>query len=207
MAHSVRLWHRALGLALAIPCLLWAVTGAVFFVKPGYEEAYAIPRIRTYPLVRGVAVPEGGQWRSVRLVRTVIGDHVLVETVEGSRLQLDPDTLLPLEPPPPDAVTRLVTDALENRNDRSRYGEIASVTGAEVVTTTGVRLQLDWASLTLSQRGLDTDWIDRIYRLHYVQWTGVAWLDRVLGALALSTLVALALLGLVLWRRGRRAAS
>ncbi len=62
-------------------------------------------------------------------------------------------------------------------------------------TTTGVEVTLDWNRLALQQRGRDTDRIDALYRVHYLQWTGVDALDKVLGLLGLVLLVALAYLG------------
>ncbi len=50
--------------------------------------------------------------------------------------------------------------------------------------------------LSLRQRGRDTERIDLLYRIHYLQWTGIPNLDRLLGALALTFVLALTLLGL-----------
>jgi hypothetical protein len=47
----------------------------------------------------------------------------------------------------------------------------------------------------LSQRGRDTDRIDALYRIHYLQWTGSQAMDKVLGFLGLSLVVALTGLG------------
>jgi hypothetical protein len=35
--------------------------------------------------------------------------------------------------------------------------------------------------MSLQQKGRDTDRIDRLYRIHYLQWTGVKSIDRVVG--------------------------
>lgn len=78
----------------------------------------------------------------------------------------------------------------------------ATCQGAIVTTDTGVRATFDWNRLSLSQRGRDTDRIDALYRVHYLQWTGVVWLDKVLGGLGLVLVVALSAFGMrLLFRR------
>jgi hypothetical protein len=49
--------------------------------------------------------------------------------------------------------------------------------------------------LSLSQRGRDTDRIDWFYKVHYLQWTGIAAIDDVLGLTGLSLIVVLSVLG------------
>jgi hypothetical protein len=72
---------------------------------------------------------------------------------------------------------------------------VTSVDGLVATTETGVRVTLDWNRMTLSQRGVDTDRIDWYYRVHYLQWTGVAAVDRVIGGLGLVLIVTLSTLG------------
>jgi uncharacterized iron-regulated membrane protein len=38
----VRNLHRIIGIALLLPFFGWAITGMVFFIKPGYAGAYEI---------------------------------------------------------------------------------------------------------------------------------------------------------------------
>jgi hypothetical protein len=134
----------------------------------------------------------------VRLLRTVAGDHVLVRAPAG-RQHLDAAGR-PLTLPGEPALRALLDDAI--RDERARYGEIASLerdeagASASARTTSGVTIDLDWTTLALSQSGRDTRRIDALYRIHYLQWTGVAALDRVLGVAGLASLVALAALGL-----------
>jgi hypothetical protein len=93
-----------------------------------------------------------------------------------------------------------VADALAARAER--YGGVSRVDGTTVETSTGARVTLDWNRLSLSQRGRDTDRIDALYRIHYLQWTGVPSLDKVLGFMGLTLLLALSGLGarLAFWR-------
>jgi len=185
--------HRALGVTMLLPLLAWAVTGAFFFIKPGYDGAYESLVVRTYPLTTTISMPPSADWREVRYLRTVLGDHLIARTESGWR-QLDPVTLQE-RPTASDADVRaLVTDAFTANPER--YGQIATIDDALVTTDTGVRTTIDWNRLSLSQRGRDTDRIDAIYRVHYLQWTGVEWLDKILGGLGLLLIVALSAAGL-----------
>jgi hypothetical protein len=176
----------------------WAATGAIFFVKPGYSGAYETLPVQTYPIDAPVAVAVAPDWVEVRYLKTVLGTHVLGRTAKGWQ-HVDPATLAPRPAPAADAVKALMTDAFVA--NPARYGHIASLDGLVATTDTGVTVTLDWNRLALSQRGPDTDRIDWFYRIHYLQWTGVAALDRVLGLSGLALVVALSLLGLRLWFR------
>ena len=196
---SVRRLHRVLGLVLLLPILAWAATGFVFFVKPGYKGAYAALRVRARPLAAPLSLaPPDQSWLEVRALRTVLGEHLLVRTGSGWS-HLDPATLRP-RPLPGDAELRaLIEDSMAV--DTARYGRIASLERrddgtASVTTTTGVAIDLDWATLSLTQSGPDTRRIDTLYRVHYLQWTGISAVDRVLGIAGLASLAALAVLGL-----------
>ncbi len=191
--------HRALGITMLLPLLAWAVTGAIFFIKPGYGGAYESLAVRTYPLTAPVSVPPAADWREVRYLKTVLGDHLIARTESGWK-QLDPVTLQE-RPAPTDAEIRtLVTDAFTVNPER--YGQITTIEGSVITTDTGVRATFDWNRLSLSQRGRDTDRIDAIYRVHYLQWTGVVWLDKILGGLGLVLVVALSAFGVrLLFRR------
>src|SRR5215510_7550294 len=100
--------HRLLGLILLLPICGWAVSGFVFFIKPGYEAAYSMLRVREYEL-QGDSIPARPGWLEVRALRTVLGDHLLVRTLDGWS-HLDPATLRPRELPDEDAIRRLVED-------------------------------------------------------------------------------------------------
>ncbi len=95
--------------------------------------------------------------------------------------------------PPQEKLRLLFEDAFTANADR--YGHVATQVDATAHTTTGVEVTLDWNRLALQQRGRDTDRIDALYRIHYLQWTGQKTLDKVVGLLGLVLLVALAYLG------------
>lgn len=197
--------HRALGLLLTLPILLWAATGLLFHVKPGWEGAYAALAPVAQPMSGTLAIHPGADWIELRALRTSLGEHWLVRTPAG-RLHLD-SAGKPFPRPPGERLAAWIDEALAS--DPERYGRVLAPDPDDAdgfVTTTGVHVGLDWESLRLSQRGPDTARIDALYRLHYLQWTGVPALDRPLALLGLAGLGALALLGLRLARPAKDAA-
>jgi uncharacterized iron-regulated membrane protein len=194
LKHTIaRRWHRVFGLLMLLPLTGWALTGAVFFLKPGYAAAYQQLAVRTYELKGGQAIAPEPAWLEVRLLRTILGTHLLVRKTAGWS-QLDPDTLAPRAEPTEEQIRELISDAISV--EKSRYGEVVTANrDGEVITSTGVRISLDWQRLSLSQRGPDTNRIDFLYRIHYLQWTGFAVIDRVLGGAGIVLVLALAWFG------------
>jgi hypothetical protein len=94
---------------------------------------------------------------------------------------LDPGSLRPRDRPTEDEIRSLLSDAFSAHPQR--YGNITSIANNTVTTDTNTRIVLDWKRLSLQQRGTDTDRIDLLYRIHYLQWTGVTVVDRILGPL------------------------
>lgn len=172
------------------------MTGLVFLIKPGYSDAYGLIEVPTTSFDQSVDFTPPASSKEVRLLRTVAGIHILVRNEVGWQ-QWDEDC--DCARPEDDEIARaLVASAISVNPER--YGSIEQQTGMQFGTTTGVRLSLDWGSLRLRQRGSDTDLIDALYRLHYVQWTGVSFLDRAIVLLALSLLLFLVFVGLRLAR-------
>lgn len=189
---KTRALHRIIGLVMLLPLTGWAVTGAVFFLKPGYGDAYELLQVKTYPLEPNIALQADPSWLEVRLVKTILGEHLLARTSNGW-LHLDPSNLEPKPEPSIDEVRALVTDAVSA--NPARYGRISGIEGSTITTDTSVRIELDWTRLALGQRGKDTDRIDLLYKIHYLQWTGVNSLDKVLGALGIILVLVLSGLG------------
>lgn len=189
---TTRSLHRVIGLVMLLPLAGWAVTGAVFFLKPGYAGAYELLQVKTYPIEASIATRPDPSWIEARFVRTILGDHLLVRTSRGW-LHLDPHSMQPMPEPSADEINALVSDALSVNPER--YGRVASIQGYNITTSTGVRIELDWGRLALSQSGKDTDRIDTLYKIHYLQWTGVKAIDTALGALGILLVIALSLLG------------
>ncbi len=189
---TVRRVHRIIGVVMLLPLLGWAATGFIFFIKPGYGGAYEAIAVKSYPLERPVSLAPAADWREVRVLRTTLGTHVIARTDAGW-LHVNSATLEPAPSPTPEQISRLIDDAMTL--NPSRYGRVSRVEGNTVYTDTGARVSLDWTRLTLQQRGRDTDLIDAIYRVHYLQWTGNSALDKLLGFAGLALLIALSALG------------
>ena len=197
---TVRALHRFIGVILLLPFFTWAVTGFIFFLKPGYAGAYEILRPKTYPLDQAVSISPKSDWLEYRYFRTILGDHLLVRTGNGWQ-HLNPTNGQPRVAPTQTEIALLLKDAFTA--NPLRYGDISSVSDNTVKTSTGVEVTIDWTNLTLNQRGKDTDRIDLLYSVHYLQWTGVKSLDKVLGLLGLTLVMVLSGLGAWLaFRRG-----
>ena len=184
---------------MLLPLTAWAVTGAIFFIKPGYGAAYDALPIKTYPIAR-MAIDGDPAWLEARYLKTVLGDHLLVRTSAGWQ-HLDPSTRQARPSPGDQEIRALVADA--TAANPARYGSVTSVSDNVATTDTGARVTVNWKPLSLSQRGRDTDRIDAIYKVHYLQWTGIALLDRVVGGLGLVLILVLSGLGVRLWLRAR----
>ncbi|SEL50435.1 PepSY-associated TM region [Colwellia chukchiensis] len=199
MIKSAKL-HKMVGLILVLPMLAWTVTGLVFFIKPGYQAAYQQLSIKTYPLSQTLTLQAQPNWQEIKIVRSILGQHLLVKQDNSSR-HLDLQTLQDKAMPSAPAVKQLLTDAV--RQDPERYGEIVNITGLTATTSTGVELSLNWQRLSLSQTGPDTKLINQLYKIHYLQWTGHQVLDQVLGILGLVLLILLTALGIRLYLKAR----
>ena len=192
---KIRVLHRIVGIVLLLPFLGWALTGLVFFIKPGYAQAYEFLTPKMYPINTQLPVsPEPG-WQEVRYLRTILGDHLLVRTKTGW-VHLNPQNNQPRTPPNDAEIRTLVNDAFSANSQR--YGQIASVNGNVVTTSTGVEVTVDWNRMSLQQKGKDTDRIDLLYRIHYLQWTGVKSIDKPVGLIGIALVLVLTTLGALL---------
>jgi len=188
----VRSVHRFIGILLFIPFFGWALTGLVFFIKPGYEGAYEQLAPKSYPMTAGLPITSEPDWLELRYLRTILGDHLLVRTKSGWT-QLDPTNKQQRNLPSEENLRKLLKDAFTV--NPQRYGDISTINGTTVTTNTGVEVSLDWNRMSLQQKGRDTDRIDRLYRIHYLQWTGVKSIDRVMGFVEIVLVLALTSLG------------
>lgn len=185
---------------MLLPFVGWAITGMTFFIKPGYRGAYEMLAVKTYPLAADMSAKPQPGWREVRYLKTILGTHMLVRTDTGW-VHLDPATLQPAGAPAEADVRRLLADAFTSNPER--YGRVVSIANGTARTDTGIEIAFDWNRLTLQQHGPDTDRIDLLYRVHYLQWTGQKSLDKALGLAGLVLLVTLTGLGATLaFRKG-----
>lgn len=183
--------HRLLGTILLLPFITWSVTGIFFLVRPAYEQAYATLSPKTYAGNEFI-VSAAPQWQEVRLLTTVLGQHLLVKEV-GQWRQLNPDSLEARPLPTEADLARLVSDAIGQ--DPQRYGELLTGESDPFRTSTGVTITVNWDTLSLYQQGADTRWIDRIYSIHYLQWTGIVLLDTIVGVIGLLLLLLMTITG------------
>lgn len=189
---KLREQHKLLGIALLLPFIAWSATGLFFLLRPAYEEAYAQLAVKQYPLEQRLSVTPQPDWREVRWLRSVLGTHLLVRRDTGWT-QLDPETLQERPWPDDDSLRRLVTDAFTANPDR--YGNLDEFSGRQMTTDTGVDISFDWNTLSYTQQGRDTRGIDQIYRIHYLEWTGIAAIDKVLGVTGLLLLMYMTVTG------------
>ena len=192
--------HKLIGLTLVLPMLGWTLTGLIFFIKPGYQEAYQQLSVKSYPLHQSITLAPKKNWQEIKLVNTILGEHLLVKSNDKVE-HLDPQTLLKKEKPTTLQFKALLNDAFLSHSER--YGEIVSVDGLSAQTSTGVKVRLDWSSLRLSQKGQDTELINLFYQIHYLQWTPFKGVNQVVGILGLILLMSLTVLGVRIYSKQR----
>ena len=193
--------HKIIGLILVLPMLGWTITGVIFFIKPGYQGAYEQLSVKTYPLSESIVVQPKRDWQEMKLVSTILGDHLLVKTKSKTN-HLDPNSLLPKLEPSETEFKALLLDAFTGNS--ARYGEVVTLDGLSAQTNTGVEVKLDWNSLRLSQKGQDTELINLLYKVHYLQWTPSKNFNQFLGISGLLLLALLTALGVRIYLGNRR---
>lgn len=181
---------------MLLPLLAWATTGVIFLTKPGYDGAYERLSIKTYPLAATPAIEAPPAWQEVRWIRSVLGPHLLVKS-SNAFWQGDPSTGLPLPPPSAQQVRQLITDAI--RANPQRYGQVHTIEGLSAVTTTDIHITLNWNNMSLQQKGKDREFIDTLYKIHYLQWTKWDKANTIFGVVGLIGLFSLTLLGFFLF--------
>lgn len=190
--------HAYVGLALLLPLFIWSVTGAVFILKPGYQGAFEQLEVKTYPLNKSLALPVKAPWLAAEYKRTLLGWHLLVVDASGKRLHLQPQTFVEQPPPFLEAVKKLLDDSIAVNAER--YGKVETITldgeDYRAWTTTNVELQLNWSTLELRQSGGDSRFINRLYRMHYLQWTPKTTLNKALALGALLLLLVMCFISL-----------
>lgn len=192
---KIRKLHRVIGMVMLLPLFGWAITGFIFFLKPGYEGAYELLEVKIYSIDGQIALTADTSWHEVKYLRTILGPHVIVRTMKGWQ-QLDPKTLSMRKYPTADEIKMLMSDAFSQ--NPGRYGRIVEVNGDTGFTDTGVIVTLNWDRMRFQQRGHDTELIDGLYKIHYLQWTGVKWVDMILGVAGLGLIATLSVLGCML---------
>jgi hypothetical protein len=194
----IRRLHKLIGVALLVPVLAWAATGMFFLFRPAYDDAYASLTVKAYPYSGPLELPSSVQWLEFRYLETVLGRHLLVRNAAGwQHLEAESGGLF--EMPGEAYLKALITDAMSQHP--ARYGEIVQVQGDNFLTSTGVSISVNWSTLSLTQLGNDTRWINQIYNIHYLRWTGIDWIDELVGGFGLILLILMAITGarLLFW--------
>ncbi|MBU2985145.1 hypothetical protein KO528_07270 [Saccharophagus degradans] len=192
--------HRVIGMVLILPLVGWLVTGMVFLIKPGYAGAYEQLSPKYYALGERT-FPTKPDWFEVRLVKTILGEHLLVKAADGW-VHLDPGSLNPMPAPSELNASKLLLDAVSH--NPQRYGTIEGMANGVYITSTGIELSLDWQTLSIRQKGRDTALINTLYKIHYLQWLGNKQANTVLGVVGLVGLFLLVFYGAILFFRGRK---
>ncbi len=209
--------HRILGPILALPLILWMVTGLLFHIKHRYTEAYevlAVPRAsadwaqaRMSPgdvIGRGLAAAPlvlemhptgriayfGKQGNRPVAIDATTGEILIEASVETARLW--------------------VASALAKSSNRQRYGselsaQVTSMVSARTGTKNpalamefsgGKNVQVDLITGEITQTGALNQFIDATYRLHYLQWTPWNAVNIALVLCSIPLILFLALTGL-----------
>lgn len=178
--------HRFTGALLLLPLAAWTLTALFFLLRPGFEQAYAPLQPNRLPLDPAIQLQPDPAWEEARLFRTVLGHHLMIREA-GQWRHLNAATLEPFAPPDRIALQALLEDAF--LSNPQRFGRLVTAEEGQATTDTGVHISLDWNTLTLSQSGRDTRWIDRVYAIHYLRWTGHRRIDQAWGLLGLMLLL------------------
>jgi hypothetical protein len=176
--------HAWLAIALVSALVIWSVTGLLFHLKPGWDRAYDM-----------LSIDRGGAREELD---TAIGPLVRVDGMLAERGPLTEDE-----------ARALAVDAVSRSRHRAAYGEPTGTTvtdaAVKVRFSGGPVVTVDRAGAWISQRGPDTDRIDWLYRIHYLQLTGHRSLDRAIAVAGLLLIWAVMIPGGVLFvRRVRR---
>ena len=216
----MRRLHRLAGLTLALPLVVWTVTGLLFHVKHRYAEAYeplAVPFTANELYARSVFSPAMLQARGhfdagkpLTLATHAWGLVAYFGQKDGHAVAVDSASGDPI-PVASEATARLwVKAAVAASKHAARYGEVARVTETRRTSsltgaagpafvfdlTGGKRITVDRVTGELSQTGDLNAFIDLTYRLHYLQWTPWKPVNLALVLLAMPLVLFLAGSGL-----------
>ncbi len=200
--------HRWLAIVLVVLLAVWSVTGLLFHLKPGWSRAYdMLSAERGGPLHPGKLVALatiGDEVTGLELIDTALGPLYRVTTPAGGSL-VDASTGLRRSPLSEADARTLALDAVARSRHQAAYGELATITAhGEVWSlrfTGGQTIELGTTDARISQRGSDTERIDWLYRIHYLQWTGNKTIDRAFAMFGLALIWAVIVPGLVLFVR------
>lgn len=200
--------HRWLAIVLVIPLIVWSLTGLLFHLKPGWSRAYDMLEAEKpgppLHLAKLATVLAEQPVTHIEMFETAIGPLARITTGKGDELY-DPDTGTRRSPLAIDAAQALAVDAIARSPHHSAYGAIVRVSSTEITVklelAEGPVVEIGRNDARLTQRGPDTDRIDWLYRIHYLQWTGSKPVDKVLALAGLILIWLVLIPGVVLFVR------
>lgn len=214
----MRRFHHFLGPLLALPLVLWVVTGLLFHVKHRYGEAYEVLTVQhAAPADWSSAVIAPAQviGRGLAAAPLVLDVHPSGRLVYFGKKGLQPvaiDAATGVVVPPVSAETARawVASALAHSHSAHRYGQEISAqpstmrsarTGTEDPALTlrysGAKtVRIDLLTGEIAQAGALNEFIDATYRLHYLQWTPWKSVNIALVSIAMPLLLLLAFSGI-----------
>jgi uncharacterized iron-regulated membrane protein len=197
--------HRWAAIALVAPLVVWSITGLLFHLKPGWKRAYDMVSIERPLTDTNVAsVQSLPPFKRLELFGTALGP---MYRLDGSSL-IDAHTLKPRSPLSIDDARALAQDAVAQSSQRAGYGALIDAKADDStvhVQFANAMVDVDRASGSVYQHGADTARIDWLYRIHYLKWTNIPKVDRVLAVIGLALIWLAMVAGIRLFlRRYRR---
>lgn len=203
---------------MALPLMLWVLTGLLFHVKHRYGEAYETLRVPREHAVdwASAAIPPS------QIVRAELARAPLALAVHPSGrlayfgsddrggVAIDAHSGARIEPASAELGRRWLEAAIANSSAPERFGRVTQVeakratsalTGAEnpalhARTDGSKTIRVDLLTGEIEQRGALNDFIDATYAIHYLQWTPWRPVNIGLALVSIPLVLALAFSGL-----------
>ncbi len=206
----MRRLHAWLAIVLAVPLICWSVTGLLFHLKPGWARAYeqlSVERDGRLSAAQLAPLPPTLTFDHAELFDTALGPLYRVHQGAVTTL-LDAHTARVRSPLGIDDARLLAVDAVSRSRSAADYGAPDSATVGDdvihVAFAAGRIVDVGRSDASVTQHGADTARIDALYRLHYLQWTGIKTIDRILAVAGLGLIWATVVFGLYLFVTTRR---
>jgi hypothetical protein len=218
--------HRALGVALALPLVLWMATGLLFHVKHRYAEAYEALKAPAPPAdlarftVSAAQAAATGVFETGCVPRFAVrpdGKGAWFGKKGDAGAAVDAERGSLLEPAEEGISSEWGLAAVRASAHASRYGTLVRAVPSrtpassplthsknlslDLVFSGGKTVTVDRLTGEVSQTGALNDWIDLTYRVHYLQWTPWKAANVALVLAAIPLVLALAASGVRLFTR------
>lgn len=214
----MRRLHHFLGPLLALPLVLWVITGLLFHIKHRYGEAYEVLTVHhSAPADWSTAVIAPAQviGRGLVTAPLVLAVHPSGRLVyfgkQGAQpVAIDAAKGAALAPATAETARAWVASALAHSHSAHRYGqEISAQSSTMHSARTGTEdpalklrfsgaktVRIDLLTGEIAQAGALNEFIDATYRLHYLQWTPWKSVNIALVLIAMPLLLLLAFTGI-----------